>query len=569
MATLDAKKPRKKKVKALCHDWQQWGVAANGGTLHINEPLPDAPVYVVDVENYQNGSFAGIGFSDLRSPRSVYYFSDWDKVPKDLFRVVLVGHTLRTDIDKMSKWGISIDKKGVHFDVALFEHLRDSTHKQYGLKDISKNRLGIVYPALKEIVPDLDWAQCPLEVAANYNGMDVMVTGLLAQGLTPSNPYYLNISWPLGRVLNAMEERGLRIDRTKLTELYSKFQAQAALLNSTLSNELGTINLDSPKQLLQALNAKDIWPKYRNKNSTDKRALEKLKGDPLIDKLLQYSELSTLLSSFVEKYLAYNSDTIHPFISQTATRTGRLAAYNPNTMQIPTKSDNGKLFKHVFVASEGHSLIEADYGQIEPRVLAHLSKDANLVALFRSGVDFHSFTSERLGISRDVAKVLNLSVGYRATKYSVSYQLKCELYEAQQIIRKWWNLYPDLKDWEDRVIEQARRDGYVTTLYGRRIYVQGLDSDEPGTRMNAERVVINNIAQGGAQEICQLSMIKLHDFYFKLLNQIHDSVILEEEDNKIVKSIIQIRHIMENAYKLDVPLVVKAKYGKCWGEMRG
>lgn len=369
----------------------------------------------------------------------------------------------------------------------------------------------------------------------------------------------------MGNVLNQMEERGVLVDMFYLANSFDELQGYKNPLMLSLQEELGGINLNSPKQLLAALHLKDIRPEWKGKPSTDKRGLMQLKKNDIVDKLLKYSELDTLINTFVVP-LRERGPVLHPSFSQTATRTGRLACYKPNLQQIPSRGEYALLVKNAFVARPNKIFLEADLGQIEPRLLAHFSGCENLCELFNDGIDFHQFTAERLGIDRFAAKTLNLSVGYLATEYSVSRQLNCGLEEAKEHINAWWRLFPDLRMWEYAFIEVTKQKGYLETLLGMRIPVDELDSFNSYRRGNAERQVINNLAQGSAQEIMQLGMLELDKQGFHILLQVHDSVLLEE----VYKGDTQkqtVSDILCNVYQLRVPLTATVKVGHRWGEL--
>ena len=399
--------------------------------------------------------------------------------------------------------------------------------------------------------------------------------------------YFNELEKPVSKVFAAMEARGVRVDLDYLRSLKETLEAQQRPIKEAILNELGPINLNSPKQLLGALNAKQIQPSLKGKPSTDKRALAAYATNPIVSNLLRFSELDTLLSSFVYPYLGRNVEVVHPFFNQCGTRTGRPSCSNPNLLQIPRRTDNGKLVRRMFIPRYGMVMGDCDFGQIEPRVLAHLSKDPILCGMFNEGIDFHTFTAERLGIDRDKAKVLNLSVGYLATGYSVGQQLGCSYEEAEKVIEEWWKLFPALRRWEDKLIYDSTKSGYCTTLLGRRIKIDGLDS--PVSFFNrvtgkkvyyirdaARKQLINNIAQGSAAEIMKMAMIKIdkelcHGAYqattkFGLLVQVYDELLFEADSRDIKQVAKDVTECMENAMKLDVPLVVDCKIGQNWTE---
>lgn len=384
--------------------------------------------------------------------------------------------------------------------------------------------------------------------------------------------YFLDLERPVSLVFSDMETRGTRIEVPYLISLKDKLEQQKCPIRDALFKELGEINLNSPRQLLEALHAKGIKPTFKGKASTDKRALGLLKDTPVVDKLLQFSELDTLLSSFVSPYLERKTDVVHPFFNQCGTRTGRPSCSNPNLLQIPRRTDNGKLVRRMFIPREGMLMGDCDFGQIEPRVLAHLSKDPAMLNMFNDGVDFHIFTEQRMGINRERAKVLNLSVSYRATKFSVQRQLGGTLEEAQKQIDAWWSLFPQLRRWQEGLIFASKRSGFCTTLLGRRIRVDGLSDGNSWKKEAAERQLINNITQGSAAEIMKKAMIlifkgqenRMFNDSFGLLVQVYDELLAEslnmEEDIK------QMAWCMTNAMKLDVPLTVDSKVGASWAD---
>jgi DNA polymerase-1 len=389
--------------------------------------------------------------------------------------------------------------------------------------------------------------------------------------------YYETIEKPIAQIFYQMSNRGITVDLKYLNTLRTQLEAQKFPIEQDIYNQLGHINLNSPKQLIGALNEKGIYPTLKGKPSTDKRAIERFRSNRIVDNLLSFSQIETLLTSFVYPYLERGQNCVHPFFNQCGTRTGRLSCSNPNLLQIPKHSDNGKLVRKMFIPRHGMQLGDCDFGQIEPRVLAHLSKDPNMLRMFNDGIDFHTFTAENLGIDRQRAKILNLSVGYRATYKSVSQQLKCSDSEAQNEIDKWWSLFPTLRRWQEGLIYDSTRSGFCTTLMGRRIKVDRLSDGNTWRKEGAERQLINNITQGSAAEIMKLAMIKISNDLgrgafqattkFGLLVQVYDELLFEADQRDIRLCTEEVAKHMQNAIKLDVPLVVDAKTGPNWGEV--
>jgi DNA polymerase-1 len=376
--------------------------------------------------------------------------------------------------------------------------------------------------------------------------------------------YFLELEKPVSVVFHSMQEKGIRIDVPYLRTLEANLSSKRDAIEKDIKNELGDINLNSPKQLLGALHAKEIYPELKGKASTDRRGLERLKGNPLVSQLLQFSEFETLLSSFVKPYLERETEIVHPNYLQTGTRTGRPSCSNPNLLQIPRKTENGKLVRRMFIPKDGCMFGELDYGQIEPRLLAHLSGDSAMLEMFVSGIDFHTYTAQKLGIDRDRAKVLNLSVGYRATFKSVSQQLRCSELEAQKHIDAWWSAFPQLHAWQTKLIWQTKRDGYFTTLMGRRIKVDNLNEYNKWKREYAERQLINNVAQAPATEVMKKAMIEVHKAGINILVQVYDSLLIEEKKEDIQEAVEFTKSLMINTTKLDVPLTVDYGIGVNW-----
>lgn len=551
----------------------------------------------LDVEHDESGTFVGCGLI-IVGTKLVYYFSDIHALSRVPFSTLsIVAHNGLSDLECLRHWGINVWDEQLIWDTMLIGHILDSSCKSYGLKDMAKRELGIEYPSYDDIVGKRTTKQKtervtldkqPLELVALYNAMDCYATEQLYQkqilrGVegeqhrnlgecdTQSGPvqYFNEIEKLAAAIFQKMQNRGICVDLEYLKNLKISLEAQQQPIKEAILNELGPINLNSPKQLLEALHAKEIYPILKGKPSTDKRALAGVPGS-IVSNLLAYSELDTLLSSFVLPYLERNQTTVHPFFNQCGTRTGRLSCSNPNLLQIPRRTENGKLVRRMFIPRDGMVMGDCDFNAIEPRVLAHLSKDPALCSLFNENTDFHGYTAERLGIDRDRAKILNLSVGYRATFKSVASQLKCSDKEAQNEIDKWWALFPTLRRWQDVLIRESKGSGFCTTLLGRRIRVDGLSDYNKWKREAAERQLINNITQGSAAEIMKMAMIAIQKGYdldmfsprFGILVQIYDELLFESDWIDHDKQLVQ--NFMESCIKLDVPLIVECKTGDSW-----
>ena len=572
-----------KQKEQLHHCWNT--LNQNGIKIIVNEIPNFANEEVVcDVEHDEQGSFVCLGLSEIGSNNiyCIYDFSFCNSIA--FYTFSLIGHNFKTDLELLQQWGLDVSKYNLFWDTQLYHHILDSAYPEYGLKYLADKFCNISYPSYDDIVgkktlkqsqPRITLDKQPKDLVILYNACDILATKKLyeyqkTKTTNRDTEYFLDLEHPCGFIFSNMESRGIRIDLPYLRQLREQLENQLTPKKQALLNQLGNINLESPKQLLEALKNKGVTPKWRGKDCTDKRALEYLKNILLIQELLDYRELETLLATFIYPYLERNQEYIHPFFNQCGTRTGRLSCSNPNLLQIPKRTENGKLVRKMFISRSGMELGDCDFGQIEPRVLAHFSKDPNLLELFNSGTDFHEFTAQRLGISRERAKILNLSVGYRATWKSVAQQLKIGQYEAQKEIDKWWELFPTLRRYEDKQIYESKRSDFITTLMGRRIKVKGLSDSNPFRREAAERQLINNLIQGSAAEIMKMAMVaistsKRYSSQFGLLVQIYDELLAESQN--MTEDLSLMKQDMENCIKLDVPLVVDAKMGANWAEI--
>ncbi len=545
-----------------------WGPEKYGLKLVIDAPCPewgDNPV-ALDEEDDEKGTFVGCGL--YPGGDTVYYYTKPTfNLPKKIN-----AQNGNTDLHKLKKWGFPVTGEHLFFDTQIAAYALDST-SDVGLKDQAEALLGIKYPTYKEIVGKgrskrtLD--KQPIDLVAAYNAMDCFTTYRLYEHYKSRMPSYFKLDMRLAHALFRMEERGVRIDQTKLQVHKHTFEGKRERLLDRITSVLGPINLDSPKQLLQALQAIGIEPRFKGKPSTDKRALSKFADEPIVKLLEEYSQVSTLLESFIYKYEAYGDSVVNPWFNQCRTRTSRLACKNPNLQQIPTKTDDGRLVRELFIPTrEGYSFWDADFGQIEPRLMAHLSGDETMIGMFNDGIDFHDFTSARLNIERNQAKVLNLSVGYRATKFSVSKQLDCELWTAQREINKWWSMFPRLAEWEEEIITAARKEGFVTSLLGRKVPIEGLESENMFEREHAERLCINNLIQASAAEVNKLALTALDDNGAELNISVHDEI-LGELCNPIDTVITSCyTDYMEGCADLQVPLVIDMGTGANWAEAK-
>ncbi len=406
---------------------------------------------------------------------------------------------------------------------------------------------------------------------------------------------YREFELPLIGIIYLMEKLGIKMDKVFLEKLSEEIEIKITKLQTEifdLSKE--EVNLNSPKQLSELIYEKlNIQLDEKNKKihktktgyATSHEALLSIKSEhPIIDKILQYRELSKLKSSFVDNLLKIIAEDgrVHTNYEQDGTATGRFSSSKPNLQNIPIRSEYGSKIRKAFVAKQGYSLIAADYSQIDLRVLAHLSGDENLINSFLKNEDIHKRTAASVfkveenkvePEMRRLAKAINFGIVYGQTAFGLSRQLNIKGDEAQKYIDHYFELYKGVKTWIDSTIVLAREKGYVVTLTGRRRSVPDIASNNISLKNFAQRIAVNTPVQGGSADIIKKAMInvffKIKDLKLdaRMLMQVHDELIFEVKDDiKMEVSKIIVRE-MENAFKLKVPMKVELKAGKNWADM--
>ncbi len=400
-----------------------------------------------------------------------------------------------------------------------------------------------------------------------------------------------NIELPLARVLASMENEGFLVDRKGIRCYSDELSEKIEELTRDIYTLAGTeFNINSPKQLGEVLFIKlNIPSKKKTKSgySTNAEVLEDLRYDyPIVDLILKYRRLSKLKSTYCEGLLSAIGEDgrIHSTFNQTEARTGRISSLEPNLQNIPVRTEEGKRFREFFVAKEGYVLCDADYSQIELRVLASLADDEVMIDAFSRGVDIHTLTASEvfglpidmvLPVMRSRAKAVNFGIVYGIGAFSLAKDIGVSRAEAQRYINGYLSTYKGVSDYMDRVIKDAKRDGFVTTLFGRRRYLPELSASNGMLRAFGERVARNAPIQGTAADIIKIAMVKVYDRLerevknAKLILQVHDELIVEckESDAQAVRRILE--EEMENAARLKVKLSVDAHIGRTWLEAKG
>ncbi len=497
----------------------------------------------------------------------------------------IIGQNLKYDAKILRHYGIAL--KNIVFDSLLAAYLLDPENRK-DLNELARRYLGHGVMDFSELGAERMDA-VPVEQAAQYAVADAEVVLRLKKKMLPAlcatgqEKLFEEIEVPLSPVLVEMEAHGILLDKEILREQAKELQTLATQLLQDIFRLAGQdFNPNSPKQVAQILFEKLKLPVVRRTKtgpSTDAYVLQELALlHPLPEKLLAYRELEKLLSTYMHKlpgYINPNTGRVHTTFQQHVTVTGRLSSTDPNLQNIPVRTELGGQIRKAFVAPPKRVLIGADYSQIELRVLAHLSDDRGLRGAFEHDEDVHARTAATIfNLSlgkvspreRRIAKMINFGLSYGMTGYGLAQRTGISRAEAEQFIKNYFEKYPGVRAYMERVVQEADEKGYLETLLGRRRYFTELSSQ-------ARREAINFPVQGTAADIMKLAMlrvyerIKAHEIKADMLLQIHDELIFEADTNDAEQAAQIIKKTMEEAFQLRVPLKVEAHIGSSWGEI--
>ena len=400
-----------------------------------------------------------------------------------------------------------------------------------------------------------------------------------------------DIEIPLANVLAKMENIGFDVDRQGIEDYGKVLSSQIESLKSEIYQNAGEeFNINSPKQLGKVLFEDLQLPckkKTKSGYSTNADVLESLRYQhPIVDMVLNYRTLAKLNSTYCEGLLKVIGDDgrIHSSFNQTETRTGRISSTEPNLQNIPVRTELGREMRKFFCAKDGWTLVDADYSQIELRVLAHISHDKNMIEAFKNNDDIHAITASQVfnmpldmvtPIMRSRAKAVNFGIVYGIGAFSLAKDIGVSNKEASQYIKNYLAHYSGVDEYMKNVVEKAKQDGYVETMFGRRRYLPELTSGKAMLRKFGERVARNMPIQGTAADIIKIAMIRVNDrlkkegLQSRLILQIHDELIVEAPIDESLYVAKLLQEEMENAVALDVPLTADAAVGKTWYDAKG
>lgn len=400
---------------------------------------------------------------------------------------------------------------------------------------------------------------------------------------------YIDIEGPLIRILANMEINGISVKTDVIDKLKNELNEKIVLLENKIHEEAGMdFNISSHKQMGDVLYNKLMLPKGKGKNamSTSHEVLIKLRHlNPIIDDILDYRALTKLVSTYLETFNSYvmEDGKIHTIYKQTGTRTGRLSSVEPNLQNIPVRSEEGKQIRKAFIPSENSYLLSSDYSQIELRVLAHISNSRSLKNAFINGEDIHTHVasdifdvpeSEVTKNMRRTAKAVIFGIVYGISGYGLGENLDISPTEAKKYIEKYLTLYPEVNEYMTEIVKKAKETSSVRTLLNRKRTIDELNNTNYMIRQMGERIALNTPIQGTAADILKLAMIRIDEklkednLKTKILLQVHDELIFDVPDDELNTVIDIVREIMENVYKLSVPLKVEIDYGRDWYEAK-
>ena len=511
-----------------------------------------------------------------------------------------VGHNLKYDRAVLKNYGISLE--GIAFDTMLESYIFDSTVARHDLKSVAKRYLDIEVTEFADIVSkdskNQSFGQVRIEVATRYAAEDAEVSLRLHKKLFSDirktgqlDSLLAKVEVPLVPVLSDMERAGVYIDANMLSR-QGKYLAEIITQKEDEAHkEAGqSFNLASPKQiqelLFENLQLPVISKTPKGQPSTSESVLSELAVDYVLPKLiLEHRSLSKLKSTYVDKLptqISPITGRVHTNYHQAVTTTGRLSSSDPNLQNIPIRTPEGRKIRKAFSAPAGMKIVAADYSQIELRIMAHLSKDDNLIGAFRDGVDIHSATaSEVFGVSlsqvseedRRAAKAINFGLIYGMSAFGLSKQLGIGRYEAQEYINLYFSKYPKVREYMEKTRVSAKEKGFVETVYGRRLYLPNIESKQAKLRQYAERTAINAPMQGTAADIIKIAMIRAFNWLNEkhipalLIMQVHDELVFEVESEVVSQITEELNNLMvASGDELDVPLEVSIGTGVNWDE---
>ncbi len=508
-------------------------------------------------------------------------------------------HNAKYDMLLLLRAGTGIAVRGLAFDSMLGAYLTDPGRRGLGLKDLVFQRLGHVMTPIAQLIGTgskmISMAQVPIRLAADYAGADADMTLRLAKPIMEDLrrhsllDLYYNIELPLLPVLMQMEIYGVALDGDFLRTLGEKLGEQISALEKEIYDAVGhRFNINSTRQLGEILFGELKLPagkKTKTGYSVSADVIESLRGKhPVVDHLLEYRQLTKLKSTYVDGLLALMdpiTGRVHTTFSQTTASSGRLSSSNPNLQNIPVRTEVGRQIRRAFIADPSYVLLTADYSQFELRILAHITHEPRLVEAFNKDEDIHTITaaslfnipaSEVTKDQRRLSKTVVYAVLYGQSAFGLAQITGMSNSEAADFIKRYHETFPHIKGYVESTLNQARKQGYVNTLFGRKRFFPDMHALPFNERQALEREAINMPIQGGNADLIKIAMIRIQheieerQLKTRMILQVHDELVFEVPIEELERTKYLVKRWMEGAAKLDVPIKVEMKVGKNWYE---
>tara|TARA_R110002072_G_scaffold1369_7_gene11315 strand:- start:3439 stop:6123 length:2685 start_codon:yes stop_codon:yes gene_type:complete len=581
------------------------------------EKLKASKLFAFDTEttslDYMDAELVGVSFS-VTAGEAAYVpcAHSYENAPDQISRARLleklkpiledpnqlkVGQNLKYDMSVMARYDIQL--KGIAFDTMLESYVLNSVASRHNMDDLAMKYLGVSTTHFEDIAgkgaKQVTFDKIDLEIAGHYAAEDADITLQLHEALWPKlekepglRRVFEEIELPLLSILSKVERTGVMLDSGLLQKQSGELESRMKELTAEAYELAGEeFNLGSPKQLqvifFEKLKLPIIKKTPKGQPSTAEPVLAELALDyPLPKVIMEYRGLSKLKSTYTDQLpLQVNktSGRVHTSYHQAVAATGRLSSQDPNLQNIPIRTEEGRRVRKAFIAPEGYQLIAADYSQIELRIMAHLSGDKGLVAAFEAGEDIHKATAAEVfnveleavkDFHRRSAKAINFGLIYGMSAFGLARQLNISRGDAQEYIDLYFDRYPGVKDYMDRTRALAAEQGYVETLFGRRLYLPDITASNFQRRQGAERTAINAPMQGSAADIIKRAMISVDAWIdssgldTRVIMQVHDELVLEARQDEVEAVVAGLTQIMSGAAELVVPLLVECGVANDW-----
>lgn len=559
---------------------------------------------IYDGEKAYYGNPISIAFSIDDTDR-VYYAEFSDIIESEVFKekmsdasIKKYGHHAKDDLILFKRYEVKVE--GLVGDTMIASYILDPSIDDYGVEYIAREYIDQKILSEEELLgkgkQKKSYSEIETKSLQKYLCKYVYVlknsNKQLEKRIKDLNmsELYNDIEMPLVEVLADMEYEGVKVDLEGLQKLKTEFEMVVDGLKTNIYILAGkTFNINSPKQLGEVLFEEIGLPvikKTKTGYSTNAEVLDKLLDKhEIIPMILEYRKLSKLISTYVDGLaeLIDENGKIHSSFNQAITTTGRISSTQPNLQNIPVRTKEGRLIRKVFIPSERRNLVDADYSQIELRVLAHISKDQNLQKAYIENEDIHTKTAAEVFFvdpkdvtdnQRRVAKAVNFGIVYGISDFGLSRDLKISLKEAKTYIDAYLKLYSEVDKYMQDIIADAKEKGYVETIFGRRRYIPELNASNKNIQSFGERIALNTPIQGSAADIIKLAMVRVYkalkdeNLKSKLILQVHDELIIDAYLDEIDSVQILLKREMENVLNLDIPLSVDMKAGENWYETK-